>query len=154
MSWWAYVTQTSGTDSPRSMQAVTGIDSPNYSRWKSGHIPKADLVAQFARAYGRPVLEAFVAAGFLTEGEAKVRPAARVDFTKLTNDELLRIVRDRMSAQETISHGTSIADRPDEDPPPGVTPLVRPPGPRPPATTPKAAQHRRSTRDEPDWHGS
>ncbi len=154
MSWWAYVTQTSGTDSPRAMHSATGIDGPNYSRWKSGHVPKADLVAQFARAYGRPVLEAFVAAGFLTEAEAKVRPAARVDFTKLTNDELLRIVRDRMSAQDP-DHGTPIADDPDTGPTP-----IRPKGPTPIRPAPHegvpvaASKPTKRDESESDWAGS
>lgn len=96
MSWWTYVTRTSGTDSPKEMQARTSIDGPNFSRWKAGHVPKVELVAKFARAYRRPVLEAFVAAEFLSPDEAKVRPAAAPDYSQLTNDELLELVRARM----------------------------------------------------------
>ncbi|HEY1179335.1 MAG TPA: hypothetical protein VGF17_24535 [Phytomonospora sp.] len=96
MSWWTYVTGTSGTESPKEMQTMTGIDGPNFSRWKAGHVPKVEMVAQFARAYRRPVLEAFVAAGFLTDEEAKARPAKTPDYSQLSSDELLRLVRSRM----------------------------------------------------------
>lgn len=116
MSWWAYVTRTSGTDAPKSMTAVTGIDGPNFSRWKNGHIPKVEMVVQFARAYGRPVLEAFVAAGFITPEEAKVRPAPAPDYSQLTNDELLELVRQRMGD----SDGTATTEGPD-GPAPNVT---------------------------------
>lgn len=107
MSWWTYVVRTSGTESPKAMQDATKIDGPNFSKWKSGQVPRAETVARFARAYGRPVLEAFVAAGFLTEAEAKVRPSGSVDFTKLSNQELLDIVASRMS--EGGEHGGDTA---------------------------------------------
>ncbi|MFQ6170400.1 hypothetical protein ACK8HX_02235 [Oryzobacter sp. R7] len=97
MSWWEYVTRTSGTESPKAMSATTGIDGPNFSRWKQGHVPKAEMATQFARAYGRPAIEALVAAGFLTPEEAKVRPAAAPDYSQLSNDDLLDLVRRRMS---------------------------------------------------------
>lgn len=96
MSWWTYVTRTAGTSSPKELDIATGIDAPNFSKWKAGQIPKAETVAKFARAYGVPVLEAFVAAGFLTAAEAKVRPAPAPDYSQLTNDELLELVRARM----------------------------------------------------------
>lgn len=96
MSWWTYVTQTSGTDSPKEMQSRTGIDGPNFSRWKGGHTPKVGMVAEFARAYGRPVLEAFIAAGFLTADEAQQRPAAAPSLDSLTDDQLLDEMRKRM----------------------------------------------------------
>lgn len=117
MSWWRYVVQTSGTESPKAMQNATQIDGPNFSKWKTGQIPRAETVAKFARAYRRPVLEAFVAAGFLTPEEAKVRPAGAVDYTKLSNQELLEIVASRMS-EEGGEHG-------------GDTAATKPPGPSP-----------------------
>ena len=96
MSWWTYVTQTSGTDSPKEMQARTGIDGPNFSRWKGGHTPKVGMVAEFARAYGRPVLDAFVAAEFLTAAEAGQQTAAAPSLDSLSDDELLDDVRKRL----------------------------------------------------------
>lgn len=78
------------------MHTHTGIDGPNFSKWKAGHVPKVEVVARFARAYNRPVLEAFVAAGFLTEAEAEVKPVGKPDFSRLTNDELLELVSSRI----------------------------------------------------------
>lgn len=96
MSWWEYVQRIADTTRQRDIAERTGIDATNVTRWKSGQVPKAAMVAEFARAYERPVLEAFVAAGFLTPDEAKVRPAPAPDYSQLTNDELLELVRRRM----------------------------------------------------------
>lgn len=117
MSWWEYVERIANTSRQRDISDRTGIDATNVTRWKSGQVPKADLVAQFARGYGRPVLEAFVAAGFLTPEEAKVRPAPAPDFSQLSNDELLELVRQRMG--ETDGTATKDAgDAPANPPPP------------------------------------
>jgi transcriptional regulator with XRE-family HTH domain len=107
VSWWEYVERTAQTNRQRDISEKTGISADNVSRWKSGQTPKPAIVAGFARAYGRPVLEAFVAAEFLTEEEAKVRPAGRPDYSQLTNDELLELVRARMS--EGGEHGDHTA---------------------------------------------
>lgn len=141
MSWWEYVVRTAGTEMPKAMTSVTGIEGPNFSRWKGGHVPKPDFVAQFARAYGRPVLEAFVAAGFLTPEEAKVRPAPAPDFSQLSNDELLELVRQRMGE----SDGTATKKA-------GATPANPPAPPRRLAaarttTTPRRSQARRLQQD-------
>lgn len=79
------------------MQTRTGIDAPHFSKWKGGAIPGPGLAAQFARGYKRPVLEAFVAAGFLTEAEAKVRPVAAPSPDSLTDQELVEEILRRMS---------------------------------------------------------
>ena len=111
MSWWKYVVDTSGTESPKAMHDKTGIDGPSFSKWKGGHVPKPDLVARFARSYGRPVLEAFVAAEFLTAAEAKVRPAGKPDYSQLTNDQLLELVRERMRNEGGGEHDRSAANQ-------------------------------------------
>lgn len=92
--------QVSGTESPKAMHAKTGIDGPNFSKWKAGQIPRAETVAKFARAYSRPVLEAFIAAGFLTAAEAKERPTAAPSIDSLTDDQLVAEVLRRMKAGE------------------------------------------------------
>lgn len=98
MSWWTYVARVADADSgsPKAMQTRTGIDAPHFSKWKSGTIPGPGLAAQFARGYNQPVLEAFVAAGFLTEAEAKVRPAAAPSLDSLTDEELVEEILRRM----------------------------------------------------------
>lgn len=96
---------------------AAGVTGPTVSRWMSGSQgvdPQA--AAKLARAYDRPVLEAFVAAEFLTAAEAKVRPAPAPDFTQLTNDELLELVRARME------QGGGRDERPASNTPPGSGP--------------------------------
>jgi hypothetical protein len=97
VSWWEYVLRVAKTDSPKVIATETGIDGPHVSKWKAGQVPTPRIVKAFAVGYKRPVLEAFVAAGFLTQAEAKVRPEAAPDYSQLTNDELLELVRTRMS---------------------------------------------------------
>lgn len=101
--WWEYVQRTADTTRQRDISERTGIDATNVTRWKSGQIPKAETVAHFARTYGRPVLEAFVAAGFLTEAEAKVRPAAAPSLSALSDDELLAETKRRLDERRTIT---------------------------------------------------
>jgi len=62
-------------------------------------VPDPVPVAAFARAYHRPVLEAFIAAGFLTAQEAGEQPTALPlsPVKSLTDDELLDEVRRRLS---------------------------------------------------------
>lgn len=97
MSWKQYVGRIAKGSSQVEIAAAAQVTGPTVSRWmseKQGVDPIA--AANFARAYKRPVLEAFVAAGFLTPAEAAVRPAGAPDFSQLTNDELLELVRTRM----------------------------------------------------------
>lgn len=116
-----YVRRTAGAVTQTEVARAAKVTGPTVSRWvngKQGVDPAA--AANFARTYGRPVLEAFVAAGFLTADEAKVRPAAAPDFTQLTNDELLELVRARMR-EEGERHDSAAANKP-----PGPGPADQP----------------------------
>lgn len=91
------MTGVAGGDDQTAIARKTGVDQSSVSRWKtSGRPGNVDNVAKLARGYGHPVLEAFVAAGFLTSAEAGERPSAAPDFSQLKNDELLELVRARM----------------------------------------------------------
>ena len=112
VNWWLYVRRIAGTEVQVEISRRTGLLGPTLSRWKSGtQGVDPDSAATFARAYGRPVVEAFVAAGFLTEAEAKVRPAAAPNYSQLTNDQLLDLVRERMTQD---ARRTSIGAVPDQ----------------------------------------
>lgn len=77
----------------------TGIDQTTVSRWMSDGERKtitSQAVAKFARAYNRPVLEAFVVAGFLTEQEAGLKVSDVIDWRKVTNRELLEELHQRI----------------------------------------------------------
>ncbi|MEU6034020.1 helix-turn-helix transcriptional regulator [Actinomadura sp. NPDC047616] len=69
MSWWAYVERIANGDNQTKIAERTGLSQAGVNAWKT-RTPKPETVATFARTYNRPVLEAFVAAGFLTEEEA------------------------------------------------------------------------------------
>ncbi len=96
MTWWEYVVNVAGTESPKALSAASGIDGPNFSKWKAGHVPKVDMVAAFARTFSRPVVEAFVAAGFLTAEEARVRPSAAPSLASLGDKDLLAELASRV----------------------------------------------------------
>lgn len=76
----------------------TGIDQTTVSRWLNGERRSitSQSVAKFARAYGRPVLEAFVVAGFLTEREAGISESDMIDWGLVTDEQLMQELRRRM----------------------------------------------------------
>ncbi len=76
-----------------------GITAPSVSRWAKGALPDPSTAASFARTYGRPVLEAFVAAGFLTPEEARQRPSEKHPIADYSDDELVEEVRRRMTRE-------------------------------------------------------
>lgn len=83
------------------------ISPSAVSRWLKGQQGvEAALAIRFAKAVGDNPLSALVAAGYLTAEEAKVRPVAAPDFSQLTNDELLELVRQRMGAGDGTSTST------------------------------------------------
>jgi transcriptional regulator with XRE-family HTH domain len=71
MSWWDYVSRITKGDSQTAIAERTGLSQGGISGWRT-KAPKPETVAAFARGYDRPVLEAFVAAGFLTAEEAQM----------------------------------------------------------------------------------
>lgn len=78
---------------------AAGVDQATVSRWQRiGAPPRPENVAAFARAYQRPVLEAFVAAGFLSKEEAKERPRARPRLELIEDAELLAELGRRLSS--------------------------------------------------------
>lgn len=87
MTWWEYVQRIAETHSPSEISRRTGIGQSSIGRWDSSS-PKPESVAAFARAYGRPVLEAFVRAGFLTEEEAQMTEVPS-DLSKVELEDLL-----------------------------------------------------------------
>lgn len=99
MNWWKYVSEVSGGASAAEVAKRIGISGPSVSRWRES-APKPENVSAFARSYKRPVLEAFVAAGFLTKKEAGERPAGKPSLDQLSNEELLQEIRTRMNPPE------------------------------------------------------
>jgi transcriptional regulator with XRE-family HTH domain len=89
MSWAEYVKRTIGGDNQVAVAAKTGITQSTVSRWLAGQKTPGEpaVVARFAQSYGANVLEAFVAAGMLSEEEAGIPPAPHVDFASVIDND-------------------------------------------------------------------
>jgi transcriptional regulator with XRE-family HTH domain len=84
MTWPEYVRRLSRGDNQVAIEARTSIDQGTVSRWLRGKTsPSPAQAAKFAQSYDGNVLEAFVAAGFLTAEEAGVPPAAPQGFAAM-----------------------------------------------------------------------
>lgn len=80
----------------------SGLDQTTVSRWLNGEnrsITPAS-VTKFARAYNRPVLEAFVVAGFLTQAEAGLKQNEVVDLSAIKNAQLVRELNRRLEQDD------------------------------------------------------
>ena len=86
MTWPEYVRRLSRGDHQVAIEATTSIDQGTVSRWLNGKTtPSPAQAAKFAQAYDGNVLEAFVAAGFLTAEEAGRPPAAPQGFAAMVD---------------------------------------------------------------------
>ena len=84
MTWPGYVRRLSRGDNQVAIEARTSIDQGTVSRWLRGKTsPSPAQAAKFAQSYDGNVLEAFVAAGFLTAEEAGIPPAAPQGFAAM-----------------------------------------------------------------------
>lgn len=86
--------QVAGSATPSEIARRVGLTPSSVSRWQIS-TPKPETAAAFARAYGRPLLEALIAAGVLTAEEAGVTEIA-ADLTSVTIDDLLAEIRRRV----------------------------------------------------------
>jgi transcriptional regulator with XRE-family HTH domain len=95
--WWDYVVRVSGTSVQKSIATKSGIGETAFSRWKQGKNlpPEALTVINFARSYGRPPVEALVAAGYLTSEEAADVIELEPSVDDLPLDVLLDAIRRR-----------------------------------------------------------
>lgn len=104
MDWTTYVRRVVGNHTQTQVAAQTGINQTTISRWLNpdstqGRRLSSQAVAAFARGYDRPVVEAFVIAGFLTPAEANMSDnEPLLDLSDVPHDELLAEVQRRMSS--------------------------------------------------------
>lgn len=121
VTWSEYVRATIGSDQQVQAAKKAGVNQTTMSRWlNGGQAGAAENIAGFARGYSRPVLEAFLAAGFLTPEEA----SARVTITRYEqpdDDTLIallteRLRRDREDGGDSAEQSASNTDAagPDE----------------------------------------
>lgn len=84
MDWPTYVRRTVGKGERQlDIAKRTGVDQTTISRWLSGGSRSLTpaTVAKFARGYDRPVVDAFVHAGLITEEDAQLRTRSLAAFT-------------------------------------------------------------------------
>lgn len=89
-AWWEYVEQKAAGDSQADIARKLGVNKTTIWRWKDQR-SSADheMAIRFARAYNLPVAEALVAAGHITEDEAKLTEVrVRIEPSDLDADEL------------------------------------------------------------------
>lgn len=118
MTWYTWLDRISHDDNPTTIARRIKTPPSTVTRWRDGSTPSPTQAAAVARAYGRPVLEAFVAAGFLTEQEARVRPTKPADLTahELLDELRVRINRLEMSHPlETITSPSDYGQEPTPD---------------------------------------
>lgn len=103
MDWSTYVKRVIGGDKQVEVSRKTGVDQTTISRWlhpEEGRERRisSQAVARFARGYRRPVLEAFVVAGFLTEQEAGIVPDPPVKLDDIDSSELVAELNRRLTS--------------------------------------------------------
>lgn len=97
MVWSEYLRTVAPDAQQREIAQAAGVDQATVSRWRRTEAPpRPENVAAFARAFDRPVLEAFVAAGFLSASEANERPRGRPRLELITDTELLTELSKRL----------------------------------------------------------
>ena len=101
MDWHQYVEQVIGDDRQVDAARKTGVDQTTISRWLNPSTSRTRLTSQavraFAKGYNRPVLEAFVVAGFLTRSEAGMVGEPLVDLSRVDKQELLEELGRRLA---------------------------------------------------------
>jgi hypothetical protein len=120
VTWLEYVRKWSKRAADSDVAQPLGLANSTVGRWgRSGPSPAA--VRAFAVHYDRPVLEAFLAAGFLTESQASEHVVS-ADLRSLSDEDLIREVQSRMkgardAAEEAAGAGQqespSIGGNPD-----------------------------------------
>lgn len=101
MKWIDYVNKTAAGATQSAIGYKIGVSAATISRWAT-FAPRPENVASFARAYGRPVLEAFIAAGFLTAEEANEQPESVPQLSALSGKDLIREIEKRLDRLDLI----------------------------------------------------
>lgn len=117
MNWNDYVARVAEGETQTTIAAKLGVSGPTVSRWRKFG-PRPENVSTFARVYGRPVLEAFIAAGYITAEEANETPTAAPNLNSLSNDELVQELARRLkegdgNASTPLTHAAGSAAQDD-----------------------------------------
>lgn len=93
--WSEYVRRVAGTYTQIQIAEKTGLAQSSVGAWLRGQpgVPRAESVITFARAYNQSPIEALVAAGYISDGEAGT--TARTPLAQYTSDELFDELKGR-----------------------------------------------------------
>lgn len=113
MTWWDYVEHTAPGALQKEIAVDAGVDQSTVSRWKKGGAPDPEGVITFARTRGRSPVEALLAAGLITELEAKAKPRAPINLDEITDEQLLELLRRRLAERsgDVSDPGLSVVSR-------------------------------------------
>lgn len=98
VSWSHYVRRITGAMTIAQISDKSGVAQSNVGRWLRGERgqPKPESVIAFARAFDQPVVEALVAAGYITAEDAA--STARTPLSAYSMTELIDELRRRTVA--------------------------------------------------------
>lgn len=96
-SWAEYVRRVTRSMTQTQIAEKTGVAQTAIGRWLRGETgaPRAESVVAFARAVGKPPVEALIAAGYLHPDEVAATASVQSSVREFTTDELLNEVRRR-----------------------------------------------------------
>ncbi|WP_328358363.1 helix-turn-helix domain-containing protein [Mycobacterium sp. NBC_00419] len=96
-TWAQYVRRATQGTTQVQLALVTGVAQTAIGRWLRGETaaPRAESVVAFARAIGKPPVEALVAAGYLTPSEAAQRIEVNQALSEYSTNDLLDELRRR-----------------------------------------------------------
>lgn len=97
------------------LAAKAGVDRSMVGRWISGETkPTIDSIRGVCLAAKVDIREGLIAAGLFTEDELSYHPDPRPDFSKVSDDELLEEMRQRMGRRgkraEVVETHTDASD--------------------------------------------
>lgn len=106
--WWDYIEPIIGDMTMRDAANKAGFNQSAFTRWKGGAKADPEFVVKFARAFNLNVLEALVAAEFITEEEAALTTVApTLDLSQVDAQELLDELQHRV---DVIKHLLSLEE--------------------------------------------
>lgn len=98
-TWWSYLRGITNGASNVEVARKVGFHESNMSKWSKGSKPDFEFVVKIAHAYRVNVLEALVAAGYLSEADANLREV-KVGLSDLSTADLAREIAARLDDPE------------------------------------------------------
>ena len=117
-AWITWIREISDHAPNRHVAAKIGVAPSTLTRWKD-YPPKVDEVVKLARAYGAPVADGLLAAGYVQPGELRA-PRIERDLGRFTATELLaelgrRVTPDDHDVRQSISSPADYGEEPTPD---------------------------------------